>query len=67
MRTVVLCTEPFMNSAATHARAFGRPDYQAVAVQHPLAALGPEEVQQRADAVVDRVVAALTGRGVNFP
>ena len=48
-----------MDSAAAHARAYGRPDARVVAVQHPLAALAPEAVRQRADAVVERIMAQL--------
>ena len=48
-----------MDSAAAHARAYGRPDARVVAVQHPLAALAPEAVRQRADAVVERIVTQL--------
>jgi hypothetical protein len=57
--TVTLCTEAFMDSAAAHARAYGRPDARVVAVQHPLAALAPEAVMQRADAVVERIITQL--------
>ena len=44
--TVLLCTEPFMNSACDHAAAFGNPDYQAVQVRHPLASLTPEQARE---------------------
>jgi len=57
--TVTLCTEAFMDSAAAHARAYGRPEARVVAVQHPLAALTPEAVRQRADAVVERIITQL--------
>lgn len=60
--TVLLCTEPFMHSAREHAEAFGTPDYQAVRVSHPLASLKPDEARERADEVVGRVVAVLTGQ-----
>jgi hypothetical protein len=60
--TVLLCTEPFMNSAREHANAFGNPDYQAVRVGHPLASLSAEQAQARADAVLEQVVAVLTGQ-----
>lgn len=60
--TVLLCTEPFMNSAADHAAAFGNPDYQAVRVGHPLAALTPEQARARADAALTGVIAVLTGQ-----
>jgi hypothetical protein len=57
--TVTLCTEAFMDSAAAHARAYGRPDARVVAVQYPLAALAPEAVMRRADAVVERIIEQL--------
>ena len=57
--TVTLCTEAFMDSAAAHARAYGQAAARVVAVQHPLAALAPEAVVQRADAVVERIIEQL--------
>ncbi len=60
--TVLLCTEPFMNSARDHAEAFGNPDYAAVRVGHPLASLRAEQAQARADEALERVVTALTGQ-----
>jgi hypothetical protein len=61
--TVLLCTEPFMNSARDHAEAFGNPDYQAVRVGHPLASLQPEQARARADDALEGVIAVLTGQG----
>ena len=60
--TVLLCTEPFMNSARDHAEAFGNPDYTAVPVGHPLASLRPEQARDRADEALARVVGMLTGQ-----
>jgi hypothetical protein len=48
-----------MDSAAAHARAYGLSDARAVAVQHPLAALAPKAVMQRATAVVERIIKQL--------
>jgi hypothetical protein len=62
--TVLLCTEPFMNSARDHAEAFGSPDYQAVQVRHPLASLTPEQVRARADEAIGGVIASLTGQAM---
>jgi hypothetical protein len=59
--TVLLCTEPFMNSARDHAEAFGNPDYQAVRVGHPLASLPPEQARARADAALEGIITLLTG------
>jgi len=60
--TVLLCTQPFMNSARDHAEAFGSPDYQAVCVSHPLASLKPDEARARADEAFEQVVEVLTGQ-----
>ena len=62
--TVLLCTEPFMNSAREHAEAFGSPDYQAVQVRHPLASLTPEQARARADEAIGGVIASLTGQAM---
>jgi hypothetical protein len=60
--TVLLCTEPFMNSARDHAEAFGNPDYQAVRIGHPLASLTAEQARARADEALGGVIAILTGQ-----
>jgi hypothetical protein len=60
--TVLLCTEPFMNSAREHAEAFANPDYQAVRVGHPLASLPPEQAQIRGDEALARIVGVLLGQ-----
>jgi hypothetical protein len=57
--TVTLCTDSFLDSAAAHAQDYGQPTARVVAVQHPLAALAPQEVVARADAVVERIIARL--------
>ena len=57
--TIVLCTEVFMDSAAEHAVAYGLPAARVMAVQHPLAAIAPQAVAARADAVIDRIIAQL--------
>jgi hypothetical protein len=60
--TVLLCTEPFMNSAREHAEAFASHDYQAVRVGHPLASLPPEQAQSRGDEALERIVEVLLGQ-----
>lgn len=58
---VALHTNTFMNSAVTHARAYGRPDLRALAVPAPIANQNREAVRRKAEGVLDAVVAALTG------
>lgn len=57
----VLCTTPFMNAAAAHARLLGRPDLAAVQVQHPLVSLSAAEIRGRAEQAYDTIVATLLG------
>jgi hypothetical protein len=59
--TVAIHTEVFMNSAIAHSAAFGRPDLQFVAVEHPIAAVTDGELKRRATALVDSVAAILVG------
>jgi hypothetical protein len=59
--TVVLCTAAFMDAAAAHALAYGLPAARVVAVQHPLAALAPQVVVARADAVIEPIIERLVG------
>ena len=40
--TVVLCTDPFLNSAFRHANTFGRKDFRPLGFPHPLGGLKPE-------------------------
>lgn len=63
VRTVVIHTDVFLNSARAHALTYGRPDFAgSVAVRHPVAALSREEIYARADEVIPAIVAALLGQ-----
>ncbi len=59
--TAAINTQVFMNSAAAHSSAFGRPDLRFVEVEHPIAAVDDAELRRRALALVDSVAAVLTG------
>ena len=59
---VALHTHTFMNSAVTHARAYGRPDLHSLSVPAPIANAGRDAVRQKAEGVIDAIVAVLTGR-----
>ncbi len=54
-------TEPFVDEALEQAGALGMPDYRMVLIPHPVQILTGEELELRADAAVDEVVARLTG------
>jgi hypothetical protein len=61
--TVVLCTDPFLNSAHVHARTFGRDGFLPVGIPHPLGGLKPEAVKDRAESILDEIIIALTQDG----
>jgi hypothetical protein len=61
IRTVLLANMPFVNSAKTHARIWGGyEDWEVVETPHPWPD-DPQELQQLADAIIDRVVTLITG------
>ena len=60
---MVICTEPFLNSAHMQARTFGRQGFLPVGIPHPLGGIDTTLVQQRASAIYDQVVKALTNGG----
>ncbi len=51
-------------AARIQASRLGRPDLDAVFVPHPIQDQTAEEIQARAEAVVDEIVARLTAPGV---
>ena len=57
---VVICTNPFLNSAHIHAKTFKREGFQPIGIPHPLGGLTPAAVRERAESIVDEVVEALT-------
>ena len=66
VRTVVLHTGAFRSAAEQHVVSLGRPDYSgSVYLQHPVAALDPTGIEQRVDAVMADIVAALQGHDRN--
>ena len=58
-----LATEEFRTAARVQASRLGRPDLEAVFVPHPIQDQTLEEIEARADDVIEQVVARLTGRG----
>ena len=58
--TVVLCTDPFLNSAFRHANTFGRRDFRPLGFPHPLGGLPPEQVAVRAYELELAVIETLT-------
>ena len=58
--TVVLCTDPFLNSAFRHANTFGRRDFRPLGFPHPLGGLTPEQVAVHAHDLEQAVIETLT-------
>jgi len=57
---VPVATHEFMLPARAQAAALGRPDFDAVYVDHPIQDQTPAEIQARADTAIDEIVARLT-------
>jgi len=58
--TIVICTDPFLNSAYRHASVFGRKGFQPLGIPHPLGGITPDLVAQRAEELHQQIIAALT-------
>jgi len=58
--TVVIASDVFVDAAEAQSKALGLPDAPRVFVPHPIQDATDEELQARADAIVDQVIAALT-------
>jgi hypothetical protein len=58
--TAAVGTVPFLDEALEQARLLGMPDYRMVLIPHPVQLLTHEELQARADAVLDEIEARLT-------
>ena len=59
--TVAIHTTVFMNSADAHAKAYGLPAYESIAIQHPVSGRPPAEVEAKTDALFSDAVRILTG------
>jgi hypothetical protein len=57
---VPIATTEFMTPARAQAAALGRSDFDAVYVAHPIQDQTPSEIEVRADAVYEEIVARLT-------
>jgi hypothetical protein len=58
--TAVVGTAPFVDEALEQARVLGMPDYRIVTIAHPVQLSTTEELQARADAVLETILARLT-------
>jgi hypothetical protein len=60
--SVPVATHEFMTAARAQAAALGRPEFDAIYVPHPIQDQTKAEIEAKADAVLDEVVARLIAR-----
>lgn len=60
--TVAVCSHLFVNLGQAERRALGMPELPMAITQHPIGGLGPAAVQQKADDLLEQVMAGLTRR-----
>jgi len=58
---VSICTDAFVVPARAMAKVYGMPDFDFVTIPHPIASLGPAEIETNMREVVSDVVRILTG------
>lgn len=56
---VSICTQPFRVTAQAIARSYGVPEFAYLLTGHPVASLSAQEIQERADELVPRVLGVL--------
>lgn len=57
---VLVCSEPFAQAAAAHARMAGYAEVPTVAIPHPVGTLPPAEARERGRSVAEAVIRLLT-------
>lgn len=57
-----VATHEFMTAARAQAAALGRPEFDAVYVPHPIQDQTKKEIEAKADAALEEIVARLMGR-----
>jgi hypothetical protein len=55
-----ICTEEFVTLGVNAAQSSGMPDLPIVTVPHPVGGIKAQEVRQKADMVVDKIIEVLT-------
>jgi len=60
LAAVPVATNEFKTAARAQSSALGRPDFDAVYVEHPIQDQTPREIAAKADAVIGEIVARLT-------
>lgn len=58
--SVAICTEVFFSAGKVQARVLGYSDLEPLTVEHPIQSLTKEEIRQRADGIVQKIVERIT-------
>jgi hypothetical protein len=58
--TAVIATDVFVDAAEVQSKALGMPEAPRIFVPHPIQDATNAEIEAKADAIVDQVIAALT-------
>ncbi len=59
---VTIASEEFVDAAETQAKALGMTEAERVFVNHPIQDATDEQMREKADAVIDQVIAALVAK-----
>jgi hypothetical protein len=58
--TVVIATDVFVDAAEVQSRALGLPEAPRIFVPHPIQDATDDEIRDKADAIIDKAIQALT-------
>jgi hypothetical protein len=58
--TAVIATDVFVDAAEVQSKALGLPEAPRIFVPHPIQDATDAEIEAKADAIIDQVIAALT-------
>ncbi|PON17616.1 hypothetical protein C2W62_12300 [Candidatus Entotheonella serta] len=64
---VTICTDIFIETSHAMAAMWGAPAFPIIFTQHPIAYLTAEQLQERAEEMIDQIEAILLGRTVSQP
>lgn len=58
--SVAICSEVFFSAGKVQARVLGYNEMEPLTVAHPIQSLTQEQIQERADSVIDKIIERLT-------
>ena len=62
---VTICTDIFVETSHAMAEMWGAKDFPIIFTSHPIAHLTRDQLRERAEAMLDEIVAILTGKTVS--